>query len=116
MYFEFHEQPQQGATWTPTVDVCERPDEIVIFVEMPGVQRSDVQLAWNGLGEPFCFAQRPENSSTGSHYMPSVFVGCESATITVNGRVLPGKPVAREAAGHSISTALLAFCESWIRV
>ena len=76
----------------------------------------DVQLAWNGLGEPFCFAQRPENSSTGSHYMPSVFVGCESATITVNGRVLPGRPVAREAAGHSISTALLAFCESWIRV
>src|SRR5262245_45193032 len=47
MYFEFLAQPRQGATWSPTVDVCERPDEIVIFVEMPGVQRSDVQLAWN---------------------------------------------------------------------
>jgi HSP20 family protein len=35
MYFEFQEQPQQGATWSPTVDVCERVD------------RSDVQLAWN---------------------------------------------------------------------
>ena len=47
MYFEFQEQPRQGATWTPTVDVCERHDEIVIFVEMPGVDRSDVQVAWN---------------------------------------------------------------------
>lgn len=76
----------------------------------------DVQLSWSGLGQPFCFALRPEGSSTGCHYMPSVFVGCQSATITVNGRVLPGKPVPREVAGHTISTALLAFCESWIRV
>jgi HSP20 family protein len=47
MYFEFQEEPRQAATWTPTVDVCERTDEIVIFVEMPGVERTDVQLAWN---------------------------------------------------------------------
>jgi HSP20 family protein len=47
MYFEFQEQPRQGTTWSPTVDVCERANEIVIFVEMPGVERSDVQLAWN---------------------------------------------------------------------
>jgi HSP20 family protein len=47
MYFEFQEHPRQGATWTPTVDVCERPTEILIFVEMPGVERSDVQLSWN---------------------------------------------------------------------
>jgi len=47
MYFEFHEEPRPGATWSPTVDVCERTDEIVIFVEMPGVERADVQLAWN---------------------------------------------------------------------
>lgn len=47
MYFEFEERDRQVATWSPTVDVCERADEIVIFVEMPGVERSDVQLAWN---------------------------------------------------------------------
>jgi HSP20 family protein len=47
MYFEFQERPRQGATWSPTVDVCERADEVVIFVEMPGVNRADVQLAWN---------------------------------------------------------------------
>ena len=46
MYFEFQQQARH-ATWSPTVDVCERKDEIVIFAEMPGVNRSDVQIAWN---------------------------------------------------------------------
>ena len=40
MYFEFEAQPHRGATWTPLMDVCERADEIVIFVEMPGVDKS----------------------------------------------------------------------------
>jgi len=47
MFFEYPAELRQGATWTPSVDVCERKDEIVIFVEMPGVPRSDIQLAWN---------------------------------------------------------------------
>ena len=47
MYFEFHEQQRPATTWAPVVDVCERADEIVIWVEMPGVDRSDVQVAWN---------------------------------------------------------------------
>jgi hypothetical protein len=47
--------------------------------------------------------------------MPSLFVGCEDASIVVNGRALPGKPVPREIAGHTISTAMLAFSETWIR-
>lgn len=72
-------------------------------------------LTWSGLGAPFCFAFPPDRSATGQHHMPSLFVGCTDATITVNGRVLPGKPVAREVAGHGISTAMLAFSETWIR-
>jgi hypothetical protein len=35
--------------------------------------------------------------------------------VTVNGRTLPGKPVPREIAGHTITTAMLAFSETWIR-
>ena len=46
MYFEFQEQPRHSV-WIPTVDVCERPGEILILIEIPGVKRSDVQLAWN---------------------------------------------------------------------
>ena len=75
-----------------------------------------VQLTWSGLGKAFCFALPPDKSATGQHHMPSLFVGCQNATITVNGRVLPGKPVPRDVAGHSISTAMLAFSETWIRV
>ena len=74
-----------------------------------------VRLNWSGLGKPFCFALPPDKSATGRHTMPSLFVGCSDATITVNGRVLPGKPVPREIAGHTISTAMLAFSETWIR-
>jgi hypothetical protein len=74
-----------------------------------------VRLAWSGLGKPFCFALPPDKSATGRHYMPSLFVGCRDATVTVNGRTLPGKPVPREIAGHTITTAMLAFSETWIR-
>ena len=47
MYFEFAGPEPRAATWTPIVDVLERPTEIVVLVEMPGVNRSDVQLSWN---------------------------------------------------------------------
>jgi hypothetical protein len=73
------------------------------------------RLTWSGLGKPFCFAFPPEKSATGRHTMPSLFVGCQDATVTVNGRKLPGKPVPREIAGRTISTAMLAFSETWIR-
>ena len=47
MFFEYPAQLRQGAAWAPTIDVCERPHEVIILVEMPGVDRSDIQLAWN---------------------------------------------------------------------
>jgi hypothetical protein len=74
-----------------------------------------VRLEWSGLGKPFCFALSPDKSATGRHYMPSLFVGCADASVTVNGRRLPGKPIPRDVAGHRISTAMLAFSETWIR-
>jgi hypothetical protein len=81
------------------------------------VQAGDltVRLTWSGLGKPFCFVLPPDKSATGKHHMPSLFVGCRDATVTVNGRDLPGKPVPREIAGRSITTAMLAFSETWIR-
>ena len=66
-------------------------------------------------GRPFCFAFPPEKSATGKHHMPSLFVGCQNATITVNGTTLRGRPVPREIAGRTITTAMLAFSETWIR-
>jgi hypothetical protein len=74
-----------------------------------------VQLTWSGLGAPFCFALPPDKSATGVHHMPSLFVGCQSASVTLNGKALPGKPIPREMAGHKLTTAMLAFSETWIR-
>ena len=74
-----------------------------------------VQLTWSGLGKAFCFALPPELSASGKHHMPSTFVPCTEAAVTVNGNTLPGKPVPREMAGQKISTAFLAFSETWIR-
>ncbi|MGK7863436.1 hypothetical protein [Falsiroseomonas sp. E2-1-a4] len=74
-----------------------------------------VALEWKGLGAPFCFALSPAQSATGRHHMPTVFVGCQQATITVNGQKRPGAPIPREVAGQSIHTAMLAFSETWVR-
>jgi HSP20 family protein len=50
MYFEFQQDARRVTNWAPAVDVCERETEIVILVEMPGVDRGDVQLSWkNGV-------------------------------------------------------------------
>ncbi len=106
----------QGLRYRRLDSIAVGGDAVNTYTETLKAGDLNVQLSWNGLGKPFCFALRPEELSTGSHYMPSVFVGCQSASITVNGRVLPGQPMPREVAGHSISTALLAFCELWIRV
>ncbi len=74
-----------------------------------------VRLTWSGLGKPFCFALPPDKSATGAHTMPSLFVPCQSASVTINGKARPGKPAPREMAGHKFSTAMLAFSETWIR-
>jgi hypothetical protein len=90
-------------------------DAITRYSETVRAGDLEVGLEWSGLGRPFCFALAPAQSATGRHHMPSLFVGCDTATVTVNGRRRPGTPVPREIAGHRISTAMLAFSETWIR-
>lgn len=103
-------------TWRTLDEARSVGDPLSNYSEIVRAGDLTVELAWKGLGEPFCFAFPPERSATGRHHMPSLFVGCESATITVNGRALPGRPVPREIAGRTITTAMLAFSETWIRV
>jgi len=45
MHFEFHYGRRHA--WEPHIDVCERASEIVVFVEIPGVERKDIQITWN---------------------------------------------------------------------
>jgi hypothetical protein len=104
-----------GLSWRPLDSVEAAGDPTDHYSETVKSGDLTVRLTWSGLGKPFCFALPPDKSATGRHHMPSLFVGCDDATVTVNGRQLPGKPAPREIAGHRISTAMLAFSETWIK-
>jgi hypothetical protein len=91
-------------------------DAIGSYAEVIRAGETTVKLAWEGLGTPFCFALGPADSATGKHHMPSLFVGCAKASVIVNGVARPGAPVPREIAGQRLTTAMLAFSETWIRV
>jgi hypothetical protein len=105
----------QNLLYRPLQSVEVSGDAQTSYSETVKADDLTVRLTWNGLGKPFCFALPPDKSATGKHHMPSLFVGCDEATITVNGRTLRGKPIPREMAGHKITTAMLAFSETWIR-
>ena len=45
-YLDFEGEERFQAAWTPTIDVYERTDAIVIRVELPGVEKSDIRLRW----------------------------------------------------------------------
>jgi len=106
----------QGLTYRPLDSVEASGDPSSSYSETVKAGDVTAKLTWSGLGKPFCFALPPEKSATGKHTMPSLFVACKEATITVNGKVLSGKPAPREMAGHKFTTAMLAFSETWIRL
>ncbi len=102
--------------YRPLSSVVAGGDTITHYSETVTAPGMEIALEWKGLGKPFCFALAPAQSATGQHHMPSLFVGCESATIKVNGARRPGAPIPREIVGQRISTAMLAFSETWLRV
>jgi hypothetical protein len=105
-----------GVTYRKLDSVTASGDPSSTYKETVKAGDLRVELTWSGLGKPFCFALPPDKSATGRHWMPSLFVGCSEATILVNGRRLPGKPIPRQVAGQTITTAMLAFSETWIKV
>ena len=82
-----------------------------VSVTAPGLQ---LELLWERLGKPFAADVLPDMSATGKHEMYSVFVESEQASITVNGRRLPGQAFPRPFMGRTASSAFLAFSETWL--
>ncbi len=67
MYFEFHAGRRQ--TWAPAVDVCERAEEVVILVEMPGIVPSEVKLSWHeGVLTISGHKRQPSNANISRHF------------------------------------------------
>ena len=106
----------RGLNYRPLDSVEASGDPVSTYHETVKAGDMTVRMTWSGLGTPFCFALPPDKSATGVHSMPSLFVPCESASVTVNGKALSGKPAPRELAGVKFSTAMLAFSETWIKV
>jgi len=75
----------------------------------------DVTLRWQSLAPPFAVDVSPAMSATGAHQMYSVFVEAADGSIALNGRRLPGKVILRDFLDRRMSTAFLAFSETWIK-
>ena len=73
-----------------------------------------IALRWDSLAAPFAVDVPPAMSATGLHQMYSVFVEAAAGSIVLNGARLPGTVVQRDFLDRRMSTAFLAFSETWI--
>ena len=73
-----------------------------------------VELIWKDMGPPMSVEVTKDNSATKEHEMYSVFLEAKRADIVVNGKMLEGKVANREFFGRTMSTAFLAFSETWL--
>jgi hypothetical protein len=73
------------------------------------------EMVWDALGEPFAVEVNPEQSATGTHQMYSIFIEAKAASVMLDGTALSGQVANRQLFGRTISTAFLAFSETWVR-
>ena len=73
-----------------------------------------LEMVWSDLGAPIPVEVTREASATGEHEMYSVFLEAQAAEIRVNGTALPGRVRQRQFFGRTMSTAFLAFSETWL--
>jgi uncharacterized protein YndB with AHSA1/START domain len=104
-----------GMAYRPIRSCTREGDLQTRYSEVVQAEGLDVRLTWEGIGEAFALQLPKEKSATGKHLMLSVFAGAKDGVATVNGRRLPGHAAPREMAGRQITTAFLAFAESWLR-
>ena len=55
--------------YLPQIDVCERPHEVVILVEVPGVDRKDVTISWKDSILVISGQKRQQSAGGHSRYM-----------------------------------------------
>lgn len=98
------------------LDAAERGgDALTTYSEAVSGSGYDVRLDWQGVGEPFALVIPQDTSATGKHTILSLFVGADGGTVTLNGNQLAGRAVPHNAFGRQITSAFLAFSETWVR-
>jgi hypothetical protein len=75
----------------------------------------EVTLRWDSLSAAFAVDVPPAMSATGMHQMYSVFVEAADGSVALNGERMPGKVIQRDFLDRRMSTAFLAFSETWVK-
>ena len=73
-----------------------------------------LEMIWEDMGSPLPVEVTRENSATREHEMYSVFLEARHAQVVLNGTPLKGKVADRSFFGRTMSTAFLAFSETWV--
>lgn len=74
----------------------------------------ETQFIWRDMGPPIPVDVTAAQSATKAHDMYSVFLEAGAAEIHINATRLPGDVARRQFFGRDMSTAFLAFSETWV--
>ena len=109
---------RQGLThmrWLDLDSVEKRPHDLKTrYSEILRGSGVTLEMHWLELGAPLPVEVTKENSATKEHEMYSVFLEAAQAQILVNGTPLNGQVGERQFFGRTMSTAFLAFSETWV--
>jgi hypothetical protein len=75
-----------------------------------------IDLAWTDLQEPSMITLARELAPTGRHALFAVLIPAQNASVTINGRRLPGEPFEWRFHDRDISSAYLTWSETWVAI
>ncbi|MFU0507051.1 hypothetical protein [Pseudaminobacter sp. NGMCC 1.201702] len=102
-------------TWLDCESVEKRPGDLKSrYSETLRGSGVTVEMVWRDMGPPLPVELTKQNSATKEHEMYSLFLEAKQAQVIVNGTPLVGIVTERQFFGRTMSTAFLAFSETWI--
>lgn len=105
----------EAMTWLDCDRVEKRPGDLrARYSETLQGSGVSLDMIWEDMGPPIPVEVTAENSATKEHEMYSVFLEAASARVVINGTPLAGKVAERQFFGRTMSTAFLAFSETWV--
>ena len=115
-----HFEPYRGLPALEALAMVEAEFDFVAESQDPWIETvragdDTLEFRWSDLSEPFLVENEPADTPTGKHRLLSVFLTVGSAEILVNGEKVAGAPIPRRLGGRDMTSAFLAFSETWIR-
>tara|TARA_R110002095_G_scaffold156105_1_gene135607 strand:- start:795 stop:1439 length:645 start_codon:yes stop_codon:yes gene_type:complete len=105
----------KAMTWLDCESVEKRPGDLKSrYSETLRGSGVTLEMVWRDLGPPLPVEVTQQNSATREHEMYSVFLEAREAEVIVNGTPLAGAVSERPFFGRTMSTAFLAFSETWV--